>query len=182
MQENTAFRAYIAIFMLAVSTLLRAQQPALSTANDAKRTAEQVNDVNIQLMQQDIRSERKKVVANMPLTDTEGTRPNNPVAFNTTAYWFLVASGGAAAIADAQMSHAYLATHPGSREASSWLLGQRPSLARYYITFAMVDGGTALISYKLLHCRRKPVRIIGWCLLGGLTAIHTHDDILMAGR
>ena len=36
---------------------------------------EQVNDANIQLMRQDIRSERKKVVAaNMPLTETEATK------------------------------------------------------------------------------------------------------------
>jgi len=38
-------------------------------------TEEQVNDANIQLMRQDIRSERKKVVAaNMPLTEAEATK------------------------------------------------------------------------------------------------------------
>jgi hypothetical protein len=38
-------------------------------------TEEQVNDANIQLMPQDIRSQRQKVVAaNMPLTDTEATK------------------------------------------------------------------------------------------------------------
>jgi hypothetical protein len=38
-------------------------------------TAEQVNDANIKLMRQDIRSERKKIVAaNMPLNETEATR------------------------------------------------------------------------------------------------------------
>ena len=38
-------------------------------------TQEQVNDANIQLMREDIRSERKKVVAaNMPLTETEATK------------------------------------------------------------------------------------------------------------
>ena len=38
-------------------------------------TEEQVNDANIQLMRQDVRSERKKVVAaNMPLTETEATK------------------------------------------------------------------------------------------------------------
>jgi len=36
---------------------------------------EQINDANIQLMRQDIRSERKKIVAaNMPLTETEDTK------------------------------------------------------------------------------------------------------------
>jgi hypothetical protein len=35
----------------------------------------QVNDANMQLMREDIRSERKKVIAaNMPLTETEATK------------------------------------------------------------------------------------------------------------
>lgn len=38
-------------------------------------TEEKVNDANIQLMRQDIRSQRKKVVAaNMPLTEEEATK------------------------------------------------------------------------------------------------------------
>jgi hypothetical protein len=38
-------------------------------------TAEQVNDANIQIMRQDIRAERKKIVAaNMPLTEVEATK------------------------------------------------------------------------------------------------------------
>ena len=38
-------------------------------------TEEQVNDANLQLMRQDVRSERKKVVAaNLPLTETEATK------------------------------------------------------------------------------------------------------------
>lgn len=75
MKDNMAFRPYLATFMLAVATLLRAQQPAPSAANGTNLTAEQVNDANIQLMRQDIRSERKKIVAvNVPLTDTEATR------------------------------------------------------------------------------------------------------------
>jgi hypothetical protein len=57
------------------ATLLRAQQPAASPATGANMTAEQVNDANIKLMRQDIRSERKKIVAaNMPLNETEATR------------------------------------------------------------------------------------------------------------
>ncbi|PYX39890.1 MAG: hypothetical protein DMG81_08100 [Acidobacteria bacterium] len=75
MKDNIAFRLYLATFMLAVATLLRAQQPATAAANGTNLTAEQVNDANIQLMRQDIRSERKKIVAvNVPLTDTEATR------------------------------------------------------------------------------------------------------------
>ncbi len=38
-------------------------------------TQEQVNDANIQLMRQDVRSQRKQIVAaNMPLTETEATK------------------------------------------------------------------------------------------------------------
>jgi len=75
MKDNIAFRLYLATFMLAVATLLRAQQPATAAANGTNLTTEQVNDANIQLMRQDIRSERKKIVAvNVPLTDTEATR------------------------------------------------------------------------------------------------------------
>ncbi len=38
-------------------------------------TQEQVNDANIQLMRQDVRSQRKQIVAaNMPLTETEATQ------------------------------------------------------------------------------------------------------------
>jgi hypothetical protein len=61
--------------LLVISTLLSAQQPAPSAGSDMNTTEEQVNDANIQLMRQDIRSERKKVVAaNMPLTEAEATK------------------------------------------------------------------------------------------------------------
>lgn len=63
------------ISILAAATLLIAQQSAPSAANGTNTQQEQVNDANIQLMRQDIRSERKKVVAaNMPLTETEATK------------------------------------------------------------------------------------------------------------
>lgn len=55
--------------------VLRAQQSTPPSAGGTNMTEEQVNDANIQLMRQDIRSERKKVVAaNMPLTETEATK------------------------------------------------------------------------------------------------------------
>jgi hypothetical protein len=116
-----------------------------------------------------------------PVSSTRSSEPK-PVVFNKQAYWSLVAACGTAAIFDAQMSHADLVNHPNHIEAGSWLLGSRPSLGRYYAMFALLDGGTAAISYKLLHSRRKPVRIIGWGLLGGLTVIHAYDDIEMAAR
>jgi hypothetical protein len=59
-----------------------AQQAPLASSNSqanpgtqAEQTPEQVEEANIQLMRQDIRAERKKIVAaNMPLTETEATK------------------------------------------------------------------------------------------------------------
>lgn len=52
-----------------------AQQPAASPASEDKPTKEQLSENNIQLMREDIRSERKKIVAeNLPLTETEATK------------------------------------------------------------------------------------------------------------
>ena len=66
---------FAATFVVAATSLLSAQQAAPSAANPMNMTQEQVNDANIQLMREDIRSERKKVVAaNMPLTETEATK------------------------------------------------------------------------------------------------------------
>jgi hypothetical protein len=75
LKKNMAFSLTLAISVLAAATLVRAQQPAPSGSSGMNMTEEQVNDANIQLMRQDIRSERKKVVAaNMPLTETEATK------------------------------------------------------------------------------------------------------------
>ena len=73
MKKNIPFRLCLATAVLVATTVLNAQQTAPSAASGM--TDEQVNDANIQLMRQDIRSERKQVVAaNMPLTDTEATK------------------------------------------------------------------------------------------------------------
>ena len=75
MKKNIAFRLYLATAVLVATTVLSAQQSAPAAASGKNMTEEQVNDANIELMRQDIRSERKKVVAaNMPLTDTEATK------------------------------------------------------------------------------------------------------------
>ena len=75
MKKNIAFPVCFATAVFIATTVLNAQQAAPSAASGMKMTEEQVNDANIQLMRQDIRSERKKVVAaNMPLTDTEATK------------------------------------------------------------------------------------------------------------
>lgn len=75
MKKNIAFQLCLATALFVAPTVLTAQQAAPSTASGTNMTEEQVNDANIQLMRQDIRSERKQVVAaNMPLTDTEATK------------------------------------------------------------------------------------------------------------
>lgn len=75
MKKNVAFSLYLATSLLAVTTLLGAQQPAPSNKQNATMTAEQANDANIELMRQDVRAERKKIVAaSMPLTETEATK------------------------------------------------------------------------------------------------------------
>jgi hypothetical protein len=75
LKKNIAFQLCLTTAVFVTTTVLSAQQPAPAAASGKNMTEEQVNDANIQLMRQDIRSERKKVVAaNMPLTDTEATR------------------------------------------------------------------------------------------------------------
>ena len=75
MKKNIVFRLCFATAVLAAATVLSAQQAAPKPAGDKNMTEEQVNDANIQLMRQDIRSERKKVVAaNMPLTEAEAVK------------------------------------------------------------------------------------------------------------
>jgi len=69
------FSFYLATSVLAAAMLVSAQQPTPPAASGTNVTPEQINDANIQLMRQDVRSERKKIVAaNMPLTETEATK------------------------------------------------------------------------------------------------------------
>jgi len=75
MKRTMAFTSSVATLVFSGTTLLCPQQPAQSAPPPMNVTEEQVNDANIQLMPQDIRSQRQKVVAaNMPLTDTEATK------------------------------------------------------------------------------------------------------------
>jgi len=75
LKKNIAFRLCFATAVFIVTTALSAQEATPSPASGKNMTEEQVNDANIQLMRQDIRSERKKVVAaNMPLTETEAVK------------------------------------------------------------------------------------------------------------
>ena len=58
-----------------MASFVFAQQSTQSSADSNQVTAQQVDEANIQLMRQDIRSERKKIVAaNLPLTETEATK------------------------------------------------------------------------------------------------------------
>jgi hypothetical protein len=75
LKKNIAFRLCFATAVFVATTVLSAQQPAPAAASGKNMTEEQVNDANIQLMRQDIRAERKKVVAaNMPLTEAEAMK------------------------------------------------------------------------------------------------------------
>lgn len=75
MKRNIASFIYVAAIVLSAGALLRAQQTSQPAPGAATPTAEQLNDANIQLMRQDIRAQRKKIVAaNMPLTETEATK------------------------------------------------------------------------------------------------------------
>jgi hypothetical protein len=75
MKRKLSFTLYFAISVLVATSLLSAQQAAPAPASGMNPTEEQVNDANIQLMRQDIRSQRKKVVAaNLPLTEAEATK------------------------------------------------------------------------------------------------------------
>jgi hypothetical protein len=77
LKKNIAFRLCFAtaVFVAIATTMFSAQQATPSPASGKNMTEEQVNDANIQLMRQDIRSERKKVVAaNLPLTEAEAVK------------------------------------------------------------------------------------------------------------
>jgi hypothetical protein len=75
LNKSITFALLLAASLMAAATLRSAQQSAPSAASGMNMTEEQINDANIQLMRQDIRSERKKIVAaNMPLTETEATK------------------------------------------------------------------------------------------------------------
>ncbi len=62
-------------FLLVVPVFVHSQQSSSPAAAGTQMTSEQVAEANVQLMRQDIRSERKKIVAaNLPLTETEATK------------------------------------------------------------------------------------------------------------
>jgi hypothetical protein len=75
LKKNIVSRLCFATAVFVAATVLSAQEAAPSPARGKNMTEEQVIDANIQLMRQDIRSERKKVVAaNLPLTEAEAVK------------------------------------------------------------------------------------------------------------
>src|SRR5215469_10613076 len=74
-RKSIFFASCLPTFALALATSLLAAQQPTPAPSDQNVTPEQVNDANIQLWRQDIRAQRKKIVAaNMPLTETEATK------------------------------------------------------------------------------------------------------------
>jgi len=100
------------------------------------------------------------------------------VIFHRKIFWPLVAALAASAVVDAQTSYSNELQYPNGHENSSWLLGRKPSLGRYYATFALIDGGGTFLSFKLLHSRHKPSRVAGWGVLAALTGEHLYGSIM----
>ena len=66
---------WVASCLLLISQLFASLASAQQTAAEDKAAADKATDDAVQLLRQDIRSERKQLVAaNLPLTDTEATK------------------------------------------------------------------------------------------------------------
>lgn len=57
---------------------------------------------------------------------------------------------------------------------SSYLLGHRPSAARYAATMGLIEVGVSVASYRLQHSRTKWMRVVGHGLM--IQAIYGHAD------
>jgi len=95
------------------------------------------------------------------------------VVLHKKVFWTLVAVDAGSAVADAQTSDHIRNLYPNSSEQNAWLYGRRPGLPRFYATDAVIDGGFAFLSYKLLHSQRKYSRSLGWVLLAVVIGGHT---------
>lgn len=74
MKNRSIYSLCVIGFLLGATALVTSQQSG-SLSGGTGNTTEQASDANVQLMRQDIRAERKKIVAaNMPLTETEATK------------------------------------------------------------------------------------------------------------
>lgn len=57
---------------------------------------------------------------------------------------------------------------------SSYLLGQRPSVARYAVTMGLIESGISLTAYRLQHSKKKWLRVAGHGLM--VQAVYGHTD------
>jgi hypothetical protein len=74
LKQKTVLVLCLVLLVICPIGVLAGQQQSAAPSKKAP-TAEEVNDANIQLMREDIRSERKKIVAaNLPLTAGEATK------------------------------------------------------------------------------------------------------------
>jgi hypothetical protein len=62
----------------------------------------------------------------------------------------------------------------GFPSGSSYLLGQRPSVARYAITMGLVEAGVSLTAYRLQHSKKKWLRVAGHGLM--IQGAYGHTD------
>ena len=57
---------------------------------------------------------------------------------------------------------------------SSYLLGRRPSVARYAVTMGLIETGISIASYRLQHSKTKWLRLVGHGLM--IQAAYGHTD------
>jgi hypothetical protein len=57
---------------------------------------------------------------------------------------------------------------------SSYLLGRRPSVARYAVTMGLIETGVSVASYRLQHSKTKWLRLVGHGLM--IQAAYGHTD------
>jgi len=57
---------------------------------------------------------------------------------------------------------------------SSYLLGQRPSMVRYFVTMGLLETGISFTAYRLQHSDKKWLRLTGHALM--IQAAYGHTD------
>jgi hypothetical protein len=57
---------------------------------------------------------------------------------------------------------------------SSYLLGRRPSVARYAVTMGLMEAGVSFAAYRLQHSDKKWLRVVGHGLM--IQAAYGHTD------
>jgi hypothetical protein len=65
----------------------------------------------------------------------------------------------------------------GFPQGSSYLMGQRPSVARYVVTMGLIETGVSIAAYRLQHSKTKWKRMAGHGLM--MQMAYTHTDGLI---